>query len=233
MHAHQLVQGKLDGGSEARRRQNRSVVDPGLGDAEPRAVLERELEEVGLGPRIADQLRVEAERDDPRAIDFDGLARHLDLDLALIQAEEPAGEPVAVGQPDHFGRAWLGAHLLPESVELVGLDVWPAKIKPRMLSRGTDSLPSTSDWISRLVSVDDSIDTRMMRSPSGRITCEASSAGAAHRELASQLDQRGRAAARAAAPVGRHQLDRAGPERDQPSRDRLSIDQERLEDRIG
>ena len=41
-----------------------------------------------------------------------------------------------------------------------------------MLSSGTDSLPSTSDWTSRLVSVDDPIDTRMMRSPSGRITCE-------------------------------------------------------------
>ncbi len=74
VHAYQLIQGKLDGGPEACRRQDGTVVDPGLGDAQPRPVLERELEEIGLGPWIVDQLRVETEGNDPRTIDFDGLA---------------------------------------------------------------------------------------------------------------------------------------------------------------
>ena len=98
--------------SETRRRQDGAVVEPGLRHAEPRAVLEGQLEKIRLRVRINDQRWIEAERNNARAIDSDGLSRNLHRDLVFIHAEKAASLAIAVREPDNLRCTWLA----PDSV---------------------------------------------------------------------------------------------------------------------
>ena len=228
MHADQLVQRKLDGRSKTRGRQNGAIVEPGLGDTEPRAVFECQLEEVGLRPRIADQ-RSGRNRARRRPRDrSDGLARHLDLDLVLVQAEEPAGEPVAVGQPDHFGRARLGSHSLPQSGR--------ARIGPLAGEDQPQDAIERNRQLAQCVRLDVQAGFRrrpdrltlMRQSPRGR--SRASGRAQETQTVYSRVSLISRLERQfVCGPFGGRQLDRTRAQRDEPSRDRPSIDQECLE----
>ena len=87
------------------------------GHAQPRAVGERQIEEISGGTRIRDDGRIEPNRDHAGAIDFHGLALDLELDGLVVHAQEAAGHAVAVDQPDDLGGPRFASHAIPELVE--------------------------------------------------------------------------------------------------------------------
>ena len=115
------LNGKRTFAAEPGRRLDVAFVNPGIGRTEPRAVVQRELQESRLGPRIVDQRpdRSRPQRSAIRSISR-GLPSHSSLSSPVIP-QEIAREPVAVREPHHFLLARLEAHPIPHRVELVAV----------------------------------------------------------------------------------------------------------------
>lgn len=107
--------------AEPGRRLEVSVIEFGPGDAQPGAVFQGDLQEMALRLRVIDERRVESERQDSRAFDFEGLLIDLKLDFPIVHPEEAAVNPVAVGEPDNLGRAGLDQDLVPAGIERRGV----------------------------------------------------------------------------------------------------------------
>ena len=113
---------------------------------------------VPLGLGIDDQRRVEAQRDDARTVEGSVPLAAWNFDLAFGQAQEPAGQPVAVGQPEDFRGPRLVRTRSMQGVERVRRRRTRSGRGRAGFPAGSARLPRAYGWTSSVVSVAAPID---------------------------------------------------------------------------
>ena len=108
----------VDLAAEAGGGEQAAFLDSGVCDAEAGAIGEGKFEEEAFRAGVVDQGGVEAEGDDRGARDADRAGVGLELDDGGAEVEQAAGDPVAVGQPEHLGVFGLSADLTDEGLDL-------------------------------------------------------------------------------------------------------------------